>query len=70
MKDLAPQIYRQRLIMEGFYQIHVTKERLETYLVDLAGHLELRIYGDPIIFSPSAGMVVAEIVAFTYSLGD
>jgi S-adenosylmethionine decarboxylase len=50
--------------MEGFYQIHVTKERLETYLVDLAGHLELRIYGDPIIFSPSAGMGKDENAGF------
>lgn len=50
--------------MEGYYQIDVTRERLEKYLIDLAGHLELRIYGDPIIFSPSAGMGKEENAGF------
>ncbi len=47
---------RQRLIIEGYYSIDVTKIILEKYLIDLAGNLNLRIYGDPIIFSPSTGM--------------
>lgn len=56
MKNIAPHIYRQRLMVEAFYTIEVTKEKLETYLRGVAEHLDLRIYGDPIIFSPESGM--------------
>ena len=64
MKNIAPEIFRQRLIIEGFYSIEVTKETLEKYLIDLAGCLDLRIYGDPIIFSPSTGMGKEENAGF------
>jgi len=56
MKNIAPNIFRQRLMIEGFYTIEVTKEKLDSYLRELAGQLNLRIYSDPIIFSPSSGM--------------
>lgn len=56
MKNIAPQIYRQRFLIEAFYTIDVTKEKLDAYLRGVAQHLDLRIYGDPIIFSPSSGM--------------
>ena len=56
MKNIAPEIFRQRLMIEGFYTIAVTREKLDTYLRELAQHLELKIYGDPIIFSPASGM--------------
>ena len=64
MKDIAPEIFRQRLIIEGFYTIDVTKERLKKYLMDLAENLDLRIYGDPIIFSPAEGMGKEENAGF------
>ena len=64
MKNIAPDILRQRLIIEGYYSIDVTKEILEKYLIDLAGNLNLRIYGDPIIFSPSTGMGKEENAGF------
>ena len=64
MKNIAPEIFRQRLIIEGYYRIDVTRDILEKYLVDLAGYLNLRIYGDPIIFSPSTGMGKAENAGF------
>ena len=56
MKNLAPEIYRQRLLIEGFYDVVVTKEFLDEYLRKLATDLDLRIYGEPIIFSPTTGM--------------
>lgn len=53
MKNIAPHITRQRLLLEGFFSIDVTKEVLSDYLYGIAAHLGLRTYGEPTIFSPS-----------------
>src|SRR3989338_4246452 len=52
MKDLAPYITRQRLLIEGFYTIKVDREVIRGYFKKVARHLNLRVYGEPIIFSP------------------
>ena len=52
MKDLAPEIVRQRLLIEGRYRSEMSAERVETYLTGVASHLALRTYGKPIIHSP------------------
>lgn len=52
MKNLAPQITRQRLLIEGFYQIDVDKDTIKKYFEGITNHLSLRMYGEPIIFSP------------------
>jgi S-adenosylmethionine decarboxylase len=51
MKDLAPDIVRQRLLIEGLYARQVDQPAVETYLIDVAAHLELRAYGRPIVHS-------------------
>ncbi|BCL33993.1 S-adenosylmethionine decarboxylase [Nostoc sp. MS1] len=56
MKNLAPDIFRQRLLIEGFYVTDMSEEVLEKYLLSIAEHLNLRTYGKPIIFSPASGM--------------
>lgn len=56
MKNIAPDIFRKRLLIEGYYTIAVTKEVVIDYLLGVAAHLSLRVYGDPIVFSPSSGM--------------
>ena len=56
MKNIAPEIFRQRLLIEGFFTIDVTRELLSQYLLGVAAHLNLRAYGDPTIFSPASGM--------------
>jgi S-adenosylmethionine decarboxylase len=56
VQDLAPEIFRQRLIIEGFYTIELDKARLEQYLLAVAAHLGMRTYGEPIVFAPAAGM--------------
>ncbi|UCG61656.1 MAG: hypothetical protein JSV52_15315 [Candidatus Zixiibacteriota bacterium] len=53
MKDIAPGIFRQRLLIEGYYSIDVDREGVERYLFDVAEHLGLRTYGEAVIFSPS-----------------
>jgi hypothetical protein len=52
MRDLAPDIVRQRLLMEGYYSIDVDAAAVENYLSGVAAHLGLRTYGNPIVHSP------------------
>jgi S-adenosylmethionine decarboxylase len=53
MKDLAPNITRQRLLIEANYDRSLVEADVRAYLLDLAAKLNLRVYGDPIIHSPS-----------------
>ena len=52
MKNIAPQIIRQRLLIEAKYKIEVDKEKVNDYLLGIAKELGLRTYGEPIIHSP------------------
>lgn len=52
MKNLAPNIKRQRLLIEGFYKIDVDKKVIANYFEVITKALNLRMYGKPIIFSP------------------
>ncbi|HEV7609610.1 MAG TPA: S-adenosylmethionine decarboxylase [Steroidobacteraceae bacterium] len=51
MRDLAPDIVRQRLLIEGLYSRDVDQAVVERYLIDIAAHLGLRTYGKPIVHS-------------------
>ena len=55
MRNLAPDIFRQRLLVEGWYTVDVDREAVGRYLLEVAAHLGLRTYAEPIVFSP-AGM--------------
>ena len=52
MKNLAPKIVRQRLLIEGFYNINVNRAAIKMYFDGITQALKLRMYGKPIIFSP------------------
>ena len=52
MRDLAPQITRQRLLIEGLYTIDVDRMVVESYLLGIASHLDLRTYGTPTVHAP------------------
>ncbi len=52
MKDLAPDITRKRLIIEGYFSTEVVRSTIEQFFDSLCSALNLRKYGDPIIFSP------------------
>ena len=56
LKDLAPAVFRQRLLVEGFFSGEMTEDRVRTYLLQLAESLDLRTYGDPVVFQPTSGM--------------
>jgi hypothetical protein len=53
MKSIAPDIYRQRLLIEGYFEIKMSRETVEQYLLGLVAHLGLRTYGEPVVFSPA-----------------
>ncbi len=63
-KNLAPDIVRQRLLIEGYWTIAIDAEAVKAYLLGLAAHLDLRTYGDPIVFSPASGMGKEENAGF------
>jgi hypothetical protein len=56
VENIAPEVFRQRLLVEGFFQEKLTEKSIAESLLQLAGALELRTYGDPVIFQPSSGM--------------
>lgn len=56
MNDIAPDIFRQRLLVEGYYAIPVTQEVVERFLLELPKYLNLRTYGEPVVFAPGEGM--------------
>ncbi|MGW5366048.1 S-adenosylmethionine decarboxylase [Actinopolymorpha pittospori] len=52
MRDLAPDITRQRLLVEGFYTIEVDESTIRDFLQKLPSSLDLRTYGDATVFAP------------------
>jgi S-adenosylmethionine decarboxylase len=54
MRDLAPAITRQRLLIEGLIGIEVDPEVIERYFAAMTGALELRAYAEPIIYAPGS----------------
>jgi hypothetical protein len=64
MRNLAPDIFRQRLLLEGYYSGEMTADRVKEFLLGAAAHLNLRTYADPIVFSPSTGMGREENAGF------
>ncbi|MEJ2127472.1 MAG: S-adenosylmethionine decarboxylase [Woeseiaceae bacterium] len=46
MKNLAPGILRQRLLIEGSFSVDVDEATVANYLTGVAGHLSLRTYGE------------------------
>jgi hypothetical protein len=50
--ELAPEITRQRLLVEGYFEADVDRERVEDYLQGVAAHLGLRAYDRSAVFSP------------------
>lgn len=61
---IAPEIYRQRLLIEGYYEKDITRDVLSVFLMSIAEHLGLRTYGEPVIYSPETGMGKSENAGF------
>jgi S-adenosylmethionine decarboxylase len=52
MRDLAPDITRQRLLLEGYFTIDPDEASIRRFLVELPAALGLRTYGEPTVFAP------------------
>jgi len=52
MKNIAPEITRQRLLIEGYYGINIDEVTIESYLLGIASELNLATYGKPVIHTP------------------
>jgi S-adenosylmethionine decarboxylase len=48
MKDLAPMIYRQRMVIEGYPAQPITDAHIKDYLVKLSQHLRMHTLIDPV----------------------
>ncbi|MDX1733339.1 MAG: S-adenosylmethionine decarboxylase [Halioglobus sp.] len=55
MKDLAPQVYRQRLLIEAIYEIDVQEETIHRFFDALVAGLRVTAAGDAVVNS-SLGM--------------
>jgi S-adenosylmethionine decarboxylase len=52
MKNLKPEIHRERLIVEGFYGVEMSKDFLKGFLIGLSKALGMKVIAGPFIFSP------------------
>ena len=48
MRDLAPQIHRQRLVVEGYPQAPISASCIRDYLSKLSEILQMRTLQDPV----------------------
>lgn len=53
LTTIAPEIFRKRLIVEGFFTREITHEAIEDYFKHITTALDLASYGDPIIHRTS-----------------
>lgn len=61
LTDIAPEIFRKRLLFEGYFTIDVSDETVIRYFSHITTELGLRTYGDPIVHKTSgAGKEVNE----------
>lgn len=51
MKNLAPNILRQRILIEGFYGINVDDDVIRNYFKGITESLGLRTYGEPTVYA-------------------
>lgn len=53
MHNIAPHIFRKRLLIEGYYTIDITEQSIKDYFRFITTELVLRTYGDPIVHATS-----------------
>ena len=53
LTDIAPEVFRKRLLVEGYFGVEMTAETLREYFAHITAALNLRTYGEPIIHETS-----------------
>ena len=49
LTNIAPEVFRKRLLVEGYFTVPVTEDILRGYFSRITSELGLRTYGEPII---------------------
>ena len=49
MKKIAPEIIRQRLLIEGYFQREIVEKDISSFFEGITSELGLRVYGKPTI---------------------
>lgn len=61
LTTIAPEVFRKRLLIEGYFGIEVNAQTVRDYFSKITSRLNLRTYGDPIVHTTSgAGKDVNE----------
>jgi hypothetical protein len=60
LTDIAPDIFRKRLLIEGYFTVEITSQTLKAYFSGITSELGLRTYAPPIIHHTSAGKEINE----------
>ncbi len=61
LTTIAPEVFRKRLLIEGYFGIDITSETVSGYFSHITSQLNLRTYGEPIVHRTSgAGKDVNE----------
>jgi hypothetical protein len=61
LTDIAPDIFRKRLLIEGYFGVEVTEETLKSYFSQITSELGLRTYAEPVIhYTSGKGKTVNE----------
>jgi hypothetical protein len=53
MYNIAPGIFRKRLLIEGFFTVCVNEQSIIDFFIFITGRLKLKTYGDPVIHTTS-----------------
>lgn len=53
-RKLAPEVFRQRFVIEGYFDRDSTKKDIEVFFSGVCKELDLRAYGEPIIYERGA----------------
>lgn len=54
VRDIAPEIFRQRHLIEGRFDAALDEAGVRDYMLGLAAALDLETYGEPVVFAPGA----------------
>jgi len=52
LKNLLPQVFRKRLIIEGFYNVDINEDFIKKFLNELCVFLKMNVIIEPLTFSP------------------
>lgn len=53
LTNIAPDIFRKRLLVEGYFTSEVSEDSLRQYFAEITGKLNLKTYGPPVIHHTS-----------------